>query len=162
MIRSILGAVVLAATTRVSAEPTTVFIPGKTWVLTFDIGLVNQYQAKSTEQQFQYAASADGVAASPRTILSFYLETQASESKQACYRVFWTKAASNPLIDVSSVRHTSYANYEQVVYRLQNGQPNANFYFVNDGNCADVHISLSKAMPLSEEALIGFGKALRW
>jgi len=160
--RIALVALAVLVATGASAQPTTVFIPGRSWVLTFDIGLVTQYQARSSGQQFQYAASTSGVADSPRTSLSFFLEPEASDSKQACYMAFWTKAKSNPLIDGASVKHTSYEAYEQVLYRLQNGQQHANFYFVKDGLCADIHISLSKPMPLSEEAMSGFGRRLKW
>jgi hypothetical protein len=162
MRRSALAALLLLTATSAGAQPTTVFIPGRSWVLTFDIGLVTQYQARSSSPQFQYAASTSGVADSPRTNLSFFLEAQASGSKLACYMAFWTKAASNPLIDQASIKRTSYEAYEQVLYRLQNGQQHANFYFVKDGLCADVHISLSTPMALSEEAMTGFGKSLKW
>jgi hypothetical protein len=157
-----LAAFLLLAAASAGAQPTTVYIPGRSWVLTFDIGLVTQYQARGSGQQFQYAASTSGVADAPRTNLSFFLEAQASDSKQACYTAFWMKAAANPLIDRDSVKHASYEAYEQVLYRLQSGQQQANFYFVKDGLCADVHVSLSKPMPLSEEAMTGFGKMLKW
>jgi hypothetical protein len=145
-----------------NAESTKVFIPGKRWVLTFDIGQVTRYQAQSSGQRFQYAASTDGLTDAPRTILSFFLEAENSDSKQACYEAFWTKAASNPLIDHASVKHTTHKRYEQVLYRLQSGHQHANFYFVKDGLCADIHISLSKSMPLSEDAMSGFGRSLQW
>lgn len=147
--RTALPALLLMATTSAGAQPTTVFIPGRSWVLTFDIGLVTQYQARSSGQQFQYAASTSAIADSPRTNLSFFLEPQAGDSKRACYMAFWAKAASNPLIDQASIKHSSHEAYEQVLYRLQNGDQHANFYFVRDGLCADVHVSLSKPMRLS-------------
>lgn len=160
--QGVVAALVLLVATGSCAEPTTVFIPGRSWVLTFDIGLITQYQARSSGQQFQYAASTSGVAEGPRVSLSFFLEPEGSDSKQACYMSFWTKARSNPLIDEASVKHASHEAYEQVLYRLQNGQQHANFYFVKDGLCADIHISLSKPMPLSEEAMSGFGRRLKW
>lgn len=162
MSRIVLVALLLLVGTSAGAEPTTVFIPGRSWVLTFDIGLVTLYQARSSGQQFQYAASTSGVLDSPRTALSFFLEPEAGDSKQACFTAYWTKARSNPLIEEASVRHTSYDAYEQVLYRLRNGQQHANFYFVKDGLCADVHISQSKAVPLSDELLSGFGRRLKW
>lgn len=144
------------------AETTTVFIPGRSWVPTFDIGLVTQYQARSSGQQFQYMASTGVAFDAPRTVLSFFLEPEAAHSKQACYTAFWTKAKSNPLINEGSVKHTSHETYEQVLYRLKDDQQHANFYFVKDGLCADVHISQSKPMSLSEEAMSDFGRHLRW
>jgi hypothetical protein len=90
------------------------------------------------------------------------LEREASESKETCYKTFWSKSEANPVIDKASVKHASFEKYEQVTYKYLNGQQHANFYFVNDGYCADVHISLSKVMPLSEELMVGYGKTLKW
>lgn len=144
------------------AEPTSVVIPGKSWSLTYDIGLVTQYQGEKSGEKFQYIAGTGSVFDAPRTVISFFLEKEAAESKEACHKEFWSKSKSNPLIDKSSVKHESFHNYEQVIYKYVNGMQHANYYFVNDGYCADVHISLSKPMPLSEEVMGGYGKTLKW
>jgi len=161
MKRIVLIVLALVAT-YASAQPTQVFIPGKTWVLTFDIGLVTHYQARSSSQQFQYQAGASSVFGAPAIMLSFFLEPEASESNQACHKTFWGRASSNPLVDADTVKHQSLGRYEQVLYRLKNGQQHGNFYFVKDGACADVHISVSKVMPLSEELVSGFARTLKW
>jgi hypothetical protein len=144
------------------AEPTAVVIPGKSWMLTYDIGLVINYEADMSDDEFQYMARSNAFADTPSTILSFFLEREAAQSKEVCYQHFWKKAASNPLIDKASVKHSSHEKYEQVIYKYLNGLQNANYYFVNDGYCADVHISLTKPILLSEEIVSGYGKALRW
>lgn len=144
------------------AEPTTAVIPGKAWSLSFDIGLVAAYQAKRGPDSFQYMATTAPVGGAPATTLSFFLEREAATSKEDCRNAFWTRSLSNPMIAGDSVKTTSLPGYEQVLYRLTNGQPHANFYFVQDGYCVDVHVSLTRALPMADELLAGYGKTLRW
>ena len=144
------------------AEPVMVNIPGKSWSLTFDIGLVSAYQAKRGQDSFQYMAMTGAVAGAPATTLSFFVEREGAESARQCRTTFWTRSLSNPLIARQSVTMTAFPEYEQVLYQLTTGQPNATFYFVHGGYCVDVHVSLSKALPSSDEVLTGYGRTLRW
>lgn len=94
-------------------------------------------------------------------MLSFFLEEDSSGSNRECFESYWSKAKRNPIIAPSSVRAESLIGYERVYYKYAFGQPHANFYFVNQGYCVDVHVSLSEEIHESEKVLSAIGESLK-
>lgn len=133
---------------------------GENWNFGYDIGEVTEYQAVSKNQKFQYQALAEEKNGSPKTFLTFYLEPIAGQNKDTCYNEFWNKSATYSLIEKATVKHQSFPRYEQVTYLYSNGMENANYYFVKNGKCADVHISIPKSTPNAESLMTKYGKNL--
>lgn len=143
------------------AEVTEVRIPGKDWGISFNMPTISEYQGRVSGGGFQYMAASAGEAGGPNTILSFFLENDSSGSNKECFDAYWSKSKQNPMITSSSIKASSLPAYEQVYYKYSTGQPNANFYFVNQGYCVDAHVSLSKDMKGSEEALLAIGRSFK-
>lgn len=142
-------------------EVAQVHIPGKHWGIRFDMPTISQYQGVGDGKSFQYKAVSAGEPGTPQTLLTLFLEPDASGSNKACFESYWAKSKQNPLIEASSVRTTSMRNVEAVHYTYVNGQSNANFYLVNQGYCIDVHVSLSAGAPEAEKTLTAIGESLR-
>lgn len=143
------------------AEVTEVKIPGKNWGISFNMPIISQYQGKASNNSFQYVAVSEGTIGEPNTILSFFLENDSSSSNKECFDNYWSKSKKNPMIITASIKTESLQDYEQIYYKYSFGQPNANFYFVNQGYCIDVHVSLSNDMKGAEEALLSIGKSIK-
>ena len=144
------------------AEPFTAPIPGKQWALTFDIGLIKEYRAVGDGNGFKFLAATSSQWGAASTILSFFLERDASGSTKECFETFWGRSSANPLIDKESIRVSEEKTYRMVMYKYKSGQPHVNFYFINDGYCIDVHASLTADMPESEAILRSIGRTLQW
>lgn len=157
-----IGVVLLLLGSSIScAEVTEVKIPGKNWGISFNMPIISQYQGKASTSSFQYIAVSEGTLGEPNTILSFFLENDSSSSNKECFDSYWSKSKKNPMIIASSIKTESLQGYEQAYYKYSFGQPNANFYFVNQGYCMDIHVSLSKDMKGAEEAIISIGKSIK-
>lgn len=155
------AAFLILASSTALAEVTEVKIPGKNWGISFNMPIISQYQGEVSDSGFQYMAASAGIAGGPNTIISFFLENDSSGSNKECFDNYWGKSKQNPMVVQSSVKTESLPGYEQVTYKYSPGQPNANFYFVNQGYCIDFHVSLSKGMPGAEEALLAIGKSIK-
>ena len=143
------------------AEVAQVHIPGKSWGIRFDMPTISQYQGIGNGRSFQYKAVSTGEPGTPQTLLTLFLEPDAAGSNKACFESYWAKSKQNPLIDASSIRTASMRNVEAVHYTYVNGQPNANFYLVDQGYCIDVHVSLSPGAPEADKTLTAIGESLR-
>lgn len=143
------------------AEVAQVHIPGKSWGIRFDMPTISQYQGVGNGRSFQYKAVSAGGPGTPQTMLTLFLEPEAFGSNKECFQSYWSKSKQNPLIDQSSIKTTSMQNFEAVHYKYVPGQPNANFYLVNQGYCIDVHVSLSQDTPEAEKTLTAIGDSLR-
>ncbi len=148
--------------TVVLAKPMQVEVIGENWTFGYDIGDVTRYETIAKNQKFQYQALSEAKNDSPKTFLTFYLEPVAGQSKEACYNEFWSRSVTYPLINRSSVKHQSFSLYEQVTYLYSNGTLNANYYFIKNGKCADVHISIPKDAPNAENLLNQYGRNLKF
>ena len=161
MKQMLLLATLMASSSPLYAEVSEVRIPGKNWGISFNMPTISQYQGQASNNGFQYMAASKGIAGAPNTILSLFLENDSSSSNKECFESYWSKSKRNPIISTASIKAASLQGYEQVYYKYSPGQPNANFYFVNQGYCIDVHVSLSASMSGEEEALLSIGESLK-
>lgn len=144
------------------AKPMQVEVIGENWNFGYDIGDVIQYEAIAKNQKFQYKAYSEAKKDSPETFLTFFLEPVAGQSKETCKNEFWSKSVTYPLIDQASIKHQSFPLYEQVTYLYSSSLLNANYYFVKNNKCIDVHISLPKDTPNAEGLLNKYGRNLKF
>ncbi|MCD6061722.1 MAG: hypothetical protein K0S16_2033 [Moraxellaceae bacterium] len=159
MKKLLLACCLLASTAQ--AETTQVRIPGKSWGIAFDMPALSQFEGRQQGAVFQYLAASAGQGGAPNTILSFFLEPDTSGSNKECFDTYWSKATGNPMIVKSSIRTASQPGYEQAFYKISMGQPHANFYFVHQGYCIDVHVSLTGDITGAEETLLAIGKSVK-
>lgn len=144
------------------AKPMQVEVIGGNWNFGYNIGNVIGYEAIAKNQKFQYKAFSETTDHNPKAFLTFYLEPIAGQSKETCYNEFWSKAVTYPLIEKSSINHQSFPLYEQVTYLYATGSQNANYYFVKNEKCIDVHISVPKGTPNAESLMTEYGKSLKF
>ena len=101
--------------------------------------------------------------------VSIHVEPWQGGRDQECRDEYWAKGSRNPLINSESVEVFELAGLPQVSYLLEGayeGRPvksaNANFYFVHDSSCVDVHVSKFPYAEGDEELLADVGGSLVW
>lgn len=147
------------------ANPMQVEILGENWLLGYDIGKVAEYNATISDHRFQYMASNYSDDTAPNTILMLDVKNIASQSKEMCFDELWTKNQKEQdgiFPEKQKINHLPFPNYEQVTYLYADGSQNANYYFVKNGKCIDVHISVPKDTPNAEKLMTQYGKSLTW
>ena len=140
----------------VSAETTYITIPGQGWTLKVDGPAFTHVDSKSVNDRLRYTASS----VETGVTLSIHTEADGGMSNQDCRDTFWARARKNPHLVDGSEKYFETEIAQCVTHRSEGifrGKPfktaNAHAYFVQSGQCVDLHISHWPYAPSSEQQL---------
>ena len=149
----------------VLAEKNYVTVPGEGWHLVIDMPPLTSSEGRTDGGRFSYTG-ADNVSG-----LTFSVNTEPMKegTNKSCRDVYWAKAQANPYIVKDSSALFDTPALAGVSYRSEGdykGQhfttANAHAYFIEKGNCVDLHVSqipFSAAGKAKVESIVRTAKA---